>query len=64
VPDPEPMLLDSNFIELNKLQLLFTPSGKYVASTHFVHVHIPFNFSQLLVTPDKIFQQYHNYIEQ
>jgi hypothetical protein len=51
VPDPEPTLLDSNFMEPNKLQLLFQPSGKYAASTHFIQVRIPFNFSQLLSTP-------------
>jgi len=28
VPDPELSLLDSNFIEPSKLQLLFRPSGK------------------------------------
>jgi len=60
VPDPELMLLDSNFIEPNKFKILFGPYRKYGASTHFIH----FNFSQLLATPDKIFQQYHNYIEQ
>jgi hypothetical protein len=64
VPNPELTLLDLNFVEPNKLQLLFRPSGKYVASTHFIHVHIPFNFSQLLATPDKFFHQYHNNIEQ
>jgi len=64
VQDPELTLLDSNFIEPSKLQLLFWPSGNYTASTHFIHICIPFNFSQLLTTPDKIFQQYHNYIEQ
>jgi hypothetical protein len=62
VPDPELTLLDSNLIEQDKLQLLFRP--KYVVSTHFIHVHVPFNFSQLLVTPQKIFEQYHNLIEQ
>jgi hypothetical protein len=60
VPDPEWMLLDSNFIEPNKFKILFGPYRKYGASTHFIH----FNFSQLLATPDKIFQQYHYYIEQ
>jgi hypothetical protein len=42
VQDPELTLLDSNFTELNKIQLLFRPSGKYKASTHFIHVRIPF----------------------
>ncbi len=63
VPDPELTLIDSNFIELNKLQLLFRPSRKYTASTHFIRVRVPFNFLQLLQTPDNIFEQYHNYIQ-
>jgi hypothetical protein len=52
VPDPEPKLEDSNFVEPSKLQLLFCPSGKYAASTHFIHIRVPFNFSQLLLTPN------------
>ena len=48
VPDPAPTLLDSNFVEPPNLQLLFRPSGKYAASTHFIHIRVPFNFSQLL----------------
>jgi len=43
VPDPEPRLLDANAAEPKKLQLLFCPSGKYAASTHFIHVRVPFN---------------------
>ncbi len=63
MPDPAPTLLDSNFIEPANLQLLFRPSGKYAALTHFIHIRVPFNFSQLLATPENIFFQYHNYIE-
>ena len=51
VPDPALTLLDSNFVEPQNLQLLFRPSGQYAASTHLVHVRIPFNFSQVLATP-------------
>jgi hypothetical protein len=63
VPDPEPKLLDSNFLEPTKLQLLFRPSGKYTASTHFIHIRVLFNFSQLTLTPDLIFDHYHRYIK-
>jgi len=63
VPDPEPRLLDANTAEPAKLQLLFCPSGKYVALTHFIHVRVPFNFSKLLETPAQIFKTYHNYID-
>jgi hypothetical protein len=63
VPDPEPKLLDSNFVEPSKLQLLFRPSGKYAASTHYIHIRVPFNFTKLTLTPAKIFDKYHRYIE-
>jgi hypothetical protein len=63
VPDPEPRLLDANGAELANFQLLFCPSGKYVASTHFIHVWVPFNFSKLLDNPAKIFEQYQTYID-
>jgi hypothetical protein len=63
VQDPEQSLLDSNFVKPNKLQLLFCPSRKYAASTHFIHIRVPFNFSQLLATPMNIFNHYHNYIK-
>ncbi len=63
VPDPEPRLLNANVAEPAKLQLLFRPSGKYAASTHFIHVRVPFNFSKLLKTPAQIFEHYQTYIE-
>ena len=63
VPDPEPRLLDANAATPQKLQLLFRPSGKYAASTHFIHVRVPFNFSKLLETPAQIFQTYQSYID-
>ena len=63
VPDPAPTLLDSNFVEPQNLQLLFRPSGQYAASTHLVHVRIPFNFSQVLAMPNDIFFEYRKYVE-
>jgi hypothetical protein len=63
VPDQEPKLLDSNFVKPSKLQLLLRPSGKYAASTHFIHIRVPFNFSQLIITPTRIFNEYHRYIK-
>jgi hypothetical protein len=63
VPDPEPRLLDTNAATPPKLQLLFRPSGQYAASTHFIHVRVPFNFSIFLETPAQIFQTYHTYID-
>ncbi len=50
-------------MEPSKLQLLFRPSGKYAASTHYIHIRVPFNFSQLTLTPTMIFNKYHWYIK-
>jgi len=55
VPDPAPTLLDSYFVKPSNLQLLFWPFGKYAASTHFIHIRVPFNFLQLLTTPMNTF---------
>jgi hypothetical protein len=53
-PDPTPKLQDSKCINPAKCQMHFRPSGKYAASTHF---RIPFNFTHLLGTPDRIYAQ-------
>jgi hypothetical protein len=63
VSDPELKLLDSNFVEPSKFQLLFRPSGKYAACTHYIHIRVPFNFTKLTLTPAEIFYKYHRYIE-
>ncbi len=63
VPDPEPKLLDSNFVEPSKLQLLFRPSRKYAASTHYIHIRVPFNFSRLTLMSTIIFDRYQRYIK-
>jgi hypothetical protein len=63
VPDPELRLLDANMATPAKLQLLFCPSRKYAASTHFIHVRVPFNFSKLLETLAQIFKTYRTYID-
>jgi hypothetical protein len=61
VPDLEPRLLNANTAEPAKRQLLFCPSKKYAASTHFIHVWVPFNFSKLLHMPAQIFEHCQTY---
>jgi hypothetical protein len=51
-PDPALKLQDFKYIEPTKPQLHFRPSGKYAASTHYIHVKIPFNLTNLLGTPE------------
>ncbi len=61
MPDLEPILQDSKYIKPEKLHQHFRPSGKYVASAHYIHVRIPFNFTDLLQTPNRIFLNYEKY---
>jgi hypothetical protein len=63
MPDPELTLQDSKYFQPEKLHLHFRPSGKYAASTYYNHVRVPFNFTELLQTPDRIYEKYDKYIK-
>jgi hypothetical protein len=54
VPVPALKLQDFKYIKPSKLQLQFRPCRKYPASTHYIHVRVPFNFTKLLGMPDQI----------
>jgi hypothetical protein len=62
VPDLEPTLQDSKYFEPEKLKLHFRPSRKYTASTHYIHIRVPFNFTDPLETPDRIYAHYDKHI--
>jgi hypothetical protein len=47
VLDPELMLQDSKYIKPVKPQLHFRPSRKYATSKHYIHVRVPFDFTDL-----------------
>jgi hypothetical protein len=55
-------LQDSKYIELAKLQVHFRPYRKYADLTDYIHVRVPFNFSNLLMTPDRINAHYDKYV--
>jgi len=61
-PDLELTLQDSKFFELEKLHIHLRPSRKYTASTHYIHIRVPFNFMELLQTPEQIYDRYDKYI--
>jgi hypothetical protein len=64
VLDPEPTLQDCKYIEPAKLQPHFRLSRKYVDSTHYIHIRIPFNFTNLLQTPQRSYtlQKIHTHL--
>jgi hypothetical protein len=52
----KPILIDSIFSQLDKLQLRFHPMGNYAASTFTSHIRIPFDYSALLNLQDKMIE--------
>jgi hypothetical protein len=53
--DPEkPILVDSAFTQLEKLQLSLHPMGHFAASTFISHIWIPFNYSLILQLQSKL----------
>jgi hypothetical protein len=50
----QPILIDSEFTQPERLQLRFRPMGKYAASTFTSHIRIPFNYSSLIGLQQKL----------
>jgi hypothetical protein len=63
VPDTDPSLQNTKYIEPAKFQLHFRPSGHYAAPTPCVHISVPFKVIQLIEMPSKILAFYTNYTE-
>jgi hypothetical protein len=45
VPDPHPELINAQNFNFAKLKLFFKNIGKYTATSTYIHVRIPFNFT-------------------
>jgi hypothetical protein len=58
LPDPEPELINAKSLDFAKPKLFFKNIGRYAATSTYIHVRIPFNFSQILGTKITIEQQY------
>jgi hypothetical protein len=56
LPDPE--LINTKSLDIVKPKLFFKNIGRYAATSTYIHVRIPFNFTQILDTKDKIEQKY------
>ena len=50
----QPILIDSEFTQPDKLQLHFHPMGKYAATTFTSHIRNPFNYSSLMDLQHKL----------
>jgi hypothetical protein len=58
LPDPDPELINAKSLDFAKTKLFFKNNGRYAATSTYIHVRIPFNFSQILDTKVTIEQQY------
>jgi hypothetical protein len=50
LPDPYPELINVKSLDFAKPKLFFKNIGRYAATSTYIHVLIPFNFSQILDT--------------
>jgi len=58
LPDPDPELINAKSLNFAKPKLFFKNIGRYTATSTYIHVRIPFNFSQILDTKNTIEQHY------
>jgi hypothetical protein len=58
LPDPDLELINAKSLDFAKPKLFFKNIGRYAATSTYIHVRVPFNFSQILDTKATIEQQY------
>jgi hypothetical protein len=58
LPDLDPELINMKSLDFAKPKLFFKNIGRYAATLTYIHVWIPFNFSQILDTKNTIEQNY------
>jgi truncated hemoglobin YjbI len=58
----QPILIDSEFTQPEKLQLRFRPLGKYAATTFTSHIRVLFNYSSLIQLESKMDQQLDQFV--
>ncbi len=58
VPDPDPELLNAQNFDFAKPKLFFKNIGHYAATSTYIHVRIPFNFTTVFNTKQAISEVY------
>jgi hypothetical protein len=64
VPDPDPELINAQNFDFAKPKLFFKNIGKYAATSTYIHVRIPFNFTTIFNTKKAIAGVYDQLLEQ
>jgi hypothetical protein len=63
VPDPNPELINTQNFNFAKPKLFFKNIGKYAATSTYIHVRIPFNFTTVFNTKQAIAGVYDQLLE-
>jgi hypothetical protein len=63
VPDPDPELINAQNFDFAKPKLFFKNIGKYAATSTYIHVRIPFNFTTVFNTKQAIAGVYDQLLE-
>jgi hypothetical protein len=58
VPDPYPELMNVDNFDFAKPKLFFKNIGRYAATSTYIHIRIPFNFTMLFDTKQAIAEVY------
>ncbi|MFN9938388.1 MAG: hypothetical protein ACK56I_02830, partial [bacterium] len=64
VPDPDPELINAQNFDFTKPKLFFKNIGKYAATSTYIHLRIPFNFTTVFNTKQSIAGVYNQLLEQ
>ncbi len=64
VLDPDPELINAQNFDFAKPKLFFKNIGKYAATSTYIHVRIPFNFTTVFNTKQAIAGVYNQLLEQ
>jgi hypothetical protein len=64
VPDLDPELINAQNLNFTKPKLFFKNNGKYSATSTYIHIQIPFNFTTVFNTKQAIAGVYNQLLEQ
>jgi hypothetical protein len=64
VPDPDPELMNAQNFDFAKPKLFFKNIGRYAATSTYIHVRIPFNFTTVFNTKQAIAGVYKKLLDQ
>jgi hypothetical protein len=64
VPDPDPELMNAQNFNFVEPKLFFKNIGHYAATSMYIHVQIPFNFTTVFNTKNALAKVYHKLLDQ